>query len=231
MFCNRLFTICVMKSISIIEQYCKWKTELCPHFEQSGRCKMRDKCVYAHGREELRPIRKLRVCNGILKFGHCSYGEKVWCTMYTFCTLTFALHPVFLFSLTISPKNTLHTLLSQVPVGAFTWGVVHWDRRRSPPLQRTVRSRLAFGLCALSSREQRLAGFARRCVGHWRSGRSWHDRHRHLVQSGVGEHCSDGGLAAPVAREQRRERACISVGSCLPVGARSLIQRERVPIP
>ena len=102
MFYNPLLTIPLMNLISIIEQYCKYKTELCPHFEQFGRCKLGDKCVYAHGREELRPIRKLRVCNGILKFGYCSYGEKVWraaCDAYflhlNFCT------PSSLFSLTL----------------------------------------------------------------------------------------------------------------------------------
>ena len=58
-------------------QYCKWRTELCPSWQARHRCKMLDKCVYAHGGAQLRPIRKLRLCNAMIKHGYCAYGERV----------------------------------------------------------------------------------------------------------------------------------------------------------
>ncbi len=58
-------------------QYCKWRTELCPAWSCKRPCKMGDRCVYAHGPCELRHIRKLRMCNAIVKHNFCTYGEKV----------------------------------------------------------------------------------------------------------------------------------------------------------
>lgn len=61
----------------------KYKTELCKNFEETGICKYKNKCRYAHGKQEL-------ICKGLInknykkikcdKFhgleGYCQYGDK-----------------------------------------------------------------------------------------------------------------------------------------------------------
>ncbi|KAJ2323111.1 hypothetical protein IWW51_003919, partial [Coemansia sp. RSA 2702] len=74
----------------------RYKTRLCEKFEQDGECPYYHKCVFAHGRGELRvrepqppradearaprfsanPLYKTRLCQRFGELGECPYGEK-----------------------------------------------------------------------------------------------------------------------------------------------------------
>ncbi len=60
----------------------KLKTELCSYFSQTGFCKWADKCLFAHGVEEIKakthvPIRyKTKKCENYSKTGFCPYGQR-----------------------------------------------------------------------------------------------------------------------------------------------------------
>jgi len=61
--------------------FCRYKTELCRPFEENGSCKYADKCQFAHGRAELRPIvrhpkYKTDLCRTYHTTGLCPYGPR-----------------------------------------------------------------------------------------------------------------------------------------------------------
>ncbi|PIA18392.1 hypothetical protein COEREDRAFT_32336, partial [Coemansia reversa NRRL 1564] len=64
-----------------------YKTKLCEKFEQDGECPYNNKCVFAHGKDELRPssaglrhntnpLYKTRLCQRFAEQGECPYFEK-----------------------------------------------------------------------------------------------------------------------------------------------------------
>lgn len=58
-----------------------YKTELCRSWEETGTCRYNAKCQFAHGREELRPVRhhpkyKTEVCESFARTGTCPYGKR-----------------------------------------------------------------------------------------------------------------------------------------------------------
>ena len=60
---------------------CRYKTELCRPFEENGACKYGDKCQFAHGRAELRPVArhpkyKTDLCKTYHTTGLCPYGPR-----------------------------------------------------------------------------------------------------------------------------------------------------------
>lgn len=60
---------------------CRYKTELCRPFEESGECKYGDKCQFAHGFHELRnlvrhPKYKTELCRTFHTSGFCPYGPR-----------------------------------------------------------------------------------------------------------------------------------------------------------
>lgn len=60
---------------------CRYKTELCRPYEESGECKYGDKCQFAHGGHELRnlvrhPKYKTELCRTFHTVGFCPYGPR-----------------------------------------------------------------------------------------------------------------------------------------------------------
>lgn len=58
-----------------------YKTELCRSFEETGSCKYGQKCQFAHGQDELRPIfrhpkYKTEECKTFASTGSCPYGKR-----------------------------------------------------------------------------------------------------------------------------------------------------------
>jgi len=65
----------------INKQKSLYKTELCRSWEEKGRCPYGNKCQYAHGSEELRPVVrhpkfKTEVCCTFVTTGTCPYGRR-----------------------------------------------------------------------------------------------------------------------------------------------------------
>mmetsp|Transcript_17062 Transcript_17062/g.29512 ORF Transcript_17062/g.29512 Transcript_17062/m.29512 type:complete len:205 (-) Transcript_17062:711-1325(-) len=59
----------------------RFKTDLCRNFEVYGRCPYGKKCLFAHGEEELRPLRrnplfKTSPCYWYHKVGICNHGKR-----------------------------------------------------------------------------------------------------------------------------------------------------------
>ncbi|XP_029835144.3 mRNA decay activator protein ZFP36-like [Ixodes scapularis] len=59
----------------------RYKTELCHHLEEEGRCSFGAGCVYAHSRSELRPIQRhpkhrSQLCKDYHDDGFCSFGAR-----------------------------------------------------------------------------------------------------------------------------------------------------------
>lgn len=59
----------------------RYKTELCRPFEENGKCKYGDKCQFAHGKQELRPLNrhpkyKTELCRTFHTSGFCPYGPR-----------------------------------------------------------------------------------------------------------------------------------------------------------
>lgn len=59
----------------------RYKTELCRQFDEEGFCHFDDKCLFAHGRVELRPIPrhpkyKTELCRDFHETGFCSFGPR-----------------------------------------------------------------------------------------------------------------------------------------------------------
>jgi len=59
----------------------RYKTELCRPYEENGTCKYGDKCQFAHGRAELRPVArhpkyKTDLCKTYHTTGLCPYGPR-----------------------------------------------------------------------------------------------------------------------------------------------------------
>ena len=70
-------------SLAVVEAgaICRYKTELCRPFEENGTCKYGDKCQFAHGRAELRPVvrhpkYKTDLCKTYHTTGLCPYGPR-----------------------------------------------------------------------------------------------------------------------------------------------------------
>ncbi|SPO39517.1 uncharacterized protein PSFLO_04998 [Pseudozyma flocculosa] len=58
-----------------------YKTELCRQWEEKGWCDYKERCQFAHGPLELRPIQrhplyKTQVCKAFVETGHCQYGRR-----------------------------------------------------------------------------------------------------------------------------------------------------------
>jgi len=58
-----------------------YKTELCRSFEETGICRYGNKCQFAHGASELRPVMrhpkyKTEVCKTFHTIGTCPYGKR-----------------------------------------------------------------------------------------------------------------------------------------------------------
>jgi len=74
----------VQKGLNIEEELTKqnlYKTELCKSWIESGTCRYGDKCQFAHGPEELRPIfrhpkYKTEICKTFHNYGTCPYGKR-----------------------------------------------------------------------------------------------------------------------------------------------------------
>ena len=60
----------------------KLKTELCSYFSQTGSCRWADKCMFAHGPEEMKAKThvsiqyKTKKCENYAKSGFCPYGHR-----------------------------------------------------------------------------------------------------------------------------------------------------------
>eukprot|EP01130_Rhizamoeba_saxonica_P018751 TRINITY_DN94_c0_g1_i1.p1 TRINITY_DN94_c0_g1~~TRINITY_DN94_c0_g1_i1.p1 ORF type:complete len:329 (-),score=67.51 TRINITY_DN94_c0_g1_i1:108-1094(-) len=59
----------------------RYKTELCISWKDNGNCRYREKCQFAHGEHELRPIMrhpkyKTEVCKTFSNYGTCPYGKR-----------------------------------------------------------------------------------------------------------------------------------------------------------
>lgn len=59
----------------------RYKTEMCHHLEEEGRCSFGAGCVYAHSRSELRPMRRhpkhrSQLCKDYHEDGFCSFGAR-----------------------------------------------------------------------------------------------------------------------------------------------------------
>ncbi|KAH9399371.1 hypothetical protein TYRP_017782 [Tyrophagus putrescentiae] len=55
-----------------------YKTELCRQYGESGRCDYGAKCLFAHGKHELKavPHYRTKVCTSFTTFGSCQFGES-----------------------------------------------------------------------------------------------------------------------------------------------------------
>ncbi len=64
------------------EEKLKYRTELCKFYEINGQCKFGDKCIFAHGKENLREKvltksgYKKRACINFFEHGFCMYGNR-----------------------------------------------------------------------------------------------------------------------------------------------------------
>jgi len=59
----------------------RYKTELCKSFTETGNCRYGNKCQFAHGKEEIRPILrhpkyKTEICKTFHTTGTCPYGIR-----------------------------------------------------------------------------------------------------------------------------------------------------------
>ncbi|XP_069765398.1 mRNA decay activator protein ZFP36-like [Narcine bancroftii] len=59
----------------------RYKTELCRPYQESNRCRYGDKCQFAHGLAELRPLHrhpkyKTEMCRTYQATGYCPYGSR-----------------------------------------------------------------------------------------------------------------------------------------------------------
>jgi len=59
----------------------KYKTELCKSYSESGKCKYHNKCMFAHGKEELFKRKtcynyKQKKCESFYRQGYCPYGMR-----------------------------------------------------------------------------------------------------------------------------------------------------------
>lgn len=60
---------------------CRYKTELCRPFKETGECKYGEKCQFAHGENELRTVQrhpkyKTEYCRTFYGVGLCPYGSR-----------------------------------------------------------------------------------------------------------------------------------------------------------
>ncbi|EDR29114.1 tristetraproline, putative [Entamoeba dispar SAW760] len=58
-----------------------YKTELCRSFVETGTCRYGNKCQFAHGEKELRPVQrhpryKTEICQTFHQTGTCKYGSR-----------------------------------------------------------------------------------------------------------------------------------------------------------
>lgn len=61
----------------------KYKTEICKNFSETGQCKYRGKCQFAHGPHELNipgtensVVYRTKKCENFWKKGFCYYGSR-----------------------------------------------------------------------------------------------------------------------------------------------------------
>jgi len=59
----------------------RYKTELCKSWVESGACRYGEKCQFAHGPDELRPVfrhpkYKTEICKTFHTYGTCPYGKR-----------------------------------------------------------------------------------------------------------------------------------------------------------
>lgn len=59
----------------------RYKTELCRQYDEEGICQFEDKCLFAHGRNEIRPLPrhpkyKTELCRDFHETGFCSFGPR-----------------------------------------------------------------------------------------------------------------------------------------------------------
>jgi len=81
----------VPKGVNIEEELTKqnlYKTELCKSWIDGGSCRYGEKCQFAHGPEELRPIYrhpkyKTEICKTFSTYGTCPYGKRCRFVHYT----------------------------------------------------------------------------------------------------------------------------------------------------
>ncbi|KAI8977570.1 hypothetical protein BDF20DRAFT_820763, partial [Mycotypha africana] len=62
-------------------KYKLYKTELCRNWQEMGNCRYAKKCRFAHGKEELRCVKrhakyKTDICRTFHETGTCSYGVR-----------------------------------------------------------------------------------------------------------------------------------------------------------
>jgi len=65
-----------------------YKTEFCRSFEETGYCRYKEKCQFAHSIEELRPVDRhpkyrTEMCKTFWEQGTCPYGKRC-CFIHTF---------------------------------------------------------------------------------------------------------------------------------------------------
>jgi len=64
-----------------VEKIYLWKTELCRSWMEKKTCKYGDKCQFAHGSNELRPVvrhpkYKTEICKDFRDSGFCPFGKR-----------------------------------------------------------------------------------------------------------------------------------------------------------
>ena len=74
------FEIVISRAPSQVEDYkLKFKTEMCRNWK-TGTCEYGEKCVFAHGTDELRVISssnyKTKKCKQFHEKGYCQYGNR-----------------------------------------------------------------------------------------------------------------------------------------------------------
>lgn len=67
--------------VSFFFLFCRYKTELCRPFKETGECKYGEKCQFAHGENELRTVQrhpkyKTEYCRTFYGVGLCPYGSR-----------------------------------------------------------------------------------------------------------------------------------------------------------
>jgi len=81
---NILLSETVSKGANIEDELTKqnlYKTEQCKNWLENGTCRYGDKCQFAHGSEELRPVLrhpkyKTAICITFHNYGTCPYGKR-----------------------------------------------------------------------------------------------------------------------------------------------------------
>ncbi len=89
---DQMFVLLHSMQIYLFLLHCrrKFKTQLCMHFESTGKCPFGDACDFAHGLEQLRsnnsnaqvskatqhPLYKTAICRSILQGRDCPYGSR-----------------------------------------------------------------------------------------------------------------------------------------------------------